>query len=163
MRRIKSYHKYSFTNDHGDPVLKSTKVKLGDLKIKDILKSSDNSDYNNTLLPLPITTNCKVIGTINRSEKVKRSLFKNNKHMRYTQDYDVLDMLDVMRPELIDPLVTANVKVFPGDWCYNFNNVIDMCDDSNDKQFEVSEIIDGYFSRAGLDLVLPKLPKYDSN
>lgn len=163
MRRIKSYHKYSFMNDHGEPVLKSTKVKLGDVKIKDILDNNDNRTYTDTLLPLPITRNCKVIGTINRDEKIKRSLFKNNKHMRYVQDYDVIDMLNVMRPELVDPLVSANVRVFPGDWCYNFNNVIDMCDDSNDKQFDVMDIIDGYFSRAGIDLVLPKLPMYSSD
>lgn len=102
-------------NDHGDPVLKSTKVKLGNLKIKDLISSSRNKSYDDTLLPLPITSNCKVIGTINRNEKIKRSLFKNNKHMRYQQDYDVLDMLNAMRPELVDPLVSANVKVFPGD------------------------------------------------
>jgi hypothetical protein len=163
MRRVKSYHKYKFVNNYGEPSLSSVKVDLRHLKIKDIIKDGDNTTVDTSMLPLPLTSYCKVIGTIDRKEKVKRSLFKQRKHERYEKDYDVLEMLDVMNPDMVEPLIDSNVKVYPGDWCYNFNNIIDMCDDSNDRQFDVDDIIDGYFSRAGIDLVLPKIPCYSSD
>lgn len=112
MMRVTKYHKYKFELINGKLVKDQERINLGNYKISRLInKNNRYSDKTNSLLPLPITKFCRLIGSITRYEKIKRDSIQQR---IYEKDYDISEIVQKFDPISYNEVLTKNVCVYTG-------------------------------------------------
>lgn len=112
MMRVTKYHKYKFELINGKLVKDEERINLGNYKISRLInKNNRYSDKTNSLLPLPITKFCRLIGSITRYEKIKRDSIQQR---IYEKDYDISEIVQKFDPISYNEVLTKNVCVYTG-------------------------------------------------
>jgi len=75
---------------------------------------------------------------------------------KYEPNYGVKVFLQNHSKNFNDYICNKKIKVFPGSWKFASQNLIDMATD-HEYKYSTEQLIDGYFSRIGVDLFLPRL------
>lgn len=160
MGRLKKYFIHSFETKDGKFINTSRLVNKRNDKLSDLIRDAKKYGYEHVDLPLPVTKFSRPVGVVKDDMYVSR--FVNNKKAGpFEKDSVVVDYLNIKNPDMLDELMSSNTGIFGGDWKYAQQNVINMCLNPRPENFRISDLINGYFSRSDIDLVLPKLSKYD--
>ena len=125
-------------------------------------RTTHNLDHDEFGLPLPINKFSRIVGVIRDDMRDKIPRHIKNKRS-YDMDPIVYQYMNLNRSELLTDFIEDDIKIFGGDWKYARQNIVNMCTDSKRKTYDYNELVDGYFSRADIDLVLPYLGKYNSD
>jgi hypothetical protein len=125
--------------------------------LRNIIRGSKTSklDHIEYGLPLPVTRNCKLVGVVD----IKKRVPNPSKNRVYEKD-DLIDYFMTKVDVNYSEDEFKNKSVFPGNWAYNSQNLIDMAT-PKDKIFSKYDIMDGYLSRIGIDLKLPYIGGFD--
>lgn len=157
MGRLKKYNLYKFETLNGKFIKSSRRVNMRNRSLKELIRIGRKHGYKKANLPLPLNKYSTIVGV------VKDNMYKVNllsQRRSYEYDYTVAEYLRIRHPELYNKLIDSGIKVYSGDWCNTHRNIHNMCGDERDFWFTYKELVDGYFSRVGIDLVLPDLSNY---
>lgn len=159
MGRLKKYNIYKFETKDGKFYDNGVRVNKRSESLKKLISTARTKGFEEAGLPLPVNKYSKPVGVIRDDMTIS-----NNRRPRvYERDYVVADWLTHSHPELLESMTDNEIKIFGGDWRYTIQNIHTMCSDVRDYSYRYDELIDGYFSRAGIDLILPKLNNYSSD
>jgi hypothetical protein len=120
------------------------------------LNGSTMPNHINYDLPLPVNKVSKIIGSY-RAPGGNKKIFESNNV--YDKNLLVQRLLMEVDKEYIDSRLSEPMFVCPGSHRYNSKNLRIMATPC-DKEYSVDELLDGYFSRVGIDLILPKFNKF---
>lgn len=156
MGRVRNYNKYHSYFGSNYVETKSRRILAKNRSVKEMIDSNRGSfNYDNDL-PLPLTKNSRLVGVYNLTNKNK--FF----HKDCEPDFTVRELLRRASPEFKELDDNHFIKVLPGSWKYNYQNLVDMATPVN-SEYSIDDLIEGIKSRKDIDLVLPLLPKYDVN
>lgn len=130
-------------------------VDLTRKSVKDFIRNNRGSFSFDNDLPLPVGPVSKIVGVYRGKYPVK--FFKGSYKPDYTAYHFLRKACDTFR-DLSDK---NSIKVFSGEWKYNWPNLRDMCTPHVNK-FTYDDMFKGLKSRVGIDLVLPEIPSYDA-
>ena len=126
-----------------------------------IKKIKCGGHYEDVGLPLPINKFSRPVGVIRDDMRDKRPYKIKNRE--YEKDSVVFEYMNINENEMLTEFTDKDTRIFSGDWRYARRNIVNMCTDNERRMYSYFELINGYFSRADIDLVLPKLGKYNSD
>lgn len=147
--RVVSNHEFSFDGSNFN--IKTKKYDFTNYKFKDILELN-NRYYKVGQGPLPLKTNdvCKLVGVYLGKLRKMRYVPK------YEPDYMAKHYLESVSSDFKQVMSDKIFEVHPGSWACASKNLATMAT-TNGVFYSSKEIIDGYFSRIGVDLYLPDL------
>lgn len=171
--KVKKFNNYCFKSVKGKFLVDKKKVDFSKINIKDRIRDyrkarkrmfllagnsyKTSNNINNLVnphdygLPLPVNKYSKIIGVFKYFKKPWLGI----KTRKYEREDVIHYALQNFRWDFINDNIDNKTSVFPGDFRYNSNNMLDMCTVPFD-EYSTEEILDGYFSRIGIDLCLPK-------
>jgi hypothetical protein len=157
MGRLNRFKTYKFENDGTKLSVKEFKHNFRGRSLRSIIRGSKTTklDHIEYGLPLPVTRNCKLVGVVD----IKKRVPNPSKGRVYEKD-DLIDYFMTKVDVNYSEDEFKNKSVFPGNWAYNSQNLIDMAT-PKDKIFSKYDIMDGYLSRIGIDLKLPYVGGFD--
>jgi len=157
MGRVGRYNKYLNFFKYGAVVEKVRKINLYHKNLKRIIKRESGKPYSfSNILPLPVNKISRIIGVF--PMRVNKPNYNKSS---YNQDYSVRHFLESQFPEFLRYLSGKIFIVLPGDWKYSFPNLVTMSTPHLVK-YGLNDIIAGYRSRVGVDLVMPIVPRYET-
>lgn len=177
--RVRKFFNYDFFFLNGEFRVKKIFVNMRNKSIKNAIREYKNArdkyiartegcresfeqinefvNSQNFDLPLPINKVSKIVGTFKFIKHQPRGFISKKEF----GDRSVINYgLSMLCAKFIDSIRGKNVGVFKGDFMYNSRNLVEMCTVPF-REYTCKELIDGYFSRIGIDLVLPRFDKYD--
>jgi len=143
---VKRFYNYEFFTEGYSLKLKVQQVNFSKINLFEYLKTVNSENFREKGIPLPITEVSKIVGVF------KGSLpFKVDNRDYHEDNY----VKNALKDEIIYDLNFLNNKqVYPGNWKYSKENLIDMCT-PKDKFYNCTDLINGIFSRVGIDFKLP--------
>jgi hypothetical protein len=161
MGRLRNYNIYKFETCDGKFIEESKEINMRGKSLGSLIKSARIQGYEAVDLPLPVNEYSRPVGVIR--DNMNTSNFSNNKNKHYEKDFVVSDYLRACRSEIFDKLMDSGTQIYSGEWKYAQGNIVNMCLNPRPQSFAINTLIDGYFSRAGIDLILPKLTNYSTS
>lgn len=153
MGRANDYNKYHTYFSYGQLIEKRRRVKLYKHSLKKLIKDNRGSFSFDNDLPLPVGKHSRIVGVYNRK------YFQKYFRPRWDPNYNFKTCLRRASEPFEKFDETYSIKVLPGNWQYNYMNLVDMTKPSK-RNYSYRELIDGLKSRKDIDLVLPSIPFY---
>lgn len=143
---VKRFNTYEFFTDGIIPSLKVIPQDFRKINLSKLLKGTTINNFREKGLPLPINKVSKIVGVF------KGTLpFKKDRSIYFRDNY----VRNVLVNELnVDFSMIQEKDVFPGSWPFSCHNMVQMCTLKNNC-YSPSDLINGVFSRVGIDFKLP--------
>jgi hypothetical protein len=154
MRRVTKFNLYKVFNVNGEVKKEVKAVDLTRVNLRELVAKANNTNYFELGLPLPVNKVSRVVGVY--AGPLNSRGFAPN----YEEDFDVKRLAMTHFTEFQEQIEGVNVKVLPGNWAFNCKNIEDMAS-SPTGDYKLQDLIDGYFSRIGIDLVLPNIGEFE--
>lgn len=151
---VKKFYNFEFYTKGIIPEVKANFFNFSKVKLKDHLKGTTLSNFRDKGLPIPINSISSIVGVFkgNLPLKKDKSLYIRDKVTR-----DVL-----INEPLYDWSKIQNKDVFPGSWIYSNHNLVQMATPKKNC-YSPSDLINGIFSRVGIDFKLPYIKYWNIN
>jgi hypothetical protein len=151
MGRIRLVRNHKFIFDGSNFKVKTKEYDFTNYRFKDII-NLNNLHYRTGEGPLPLKTGevCRLVGVY--LGKLRKMKYVPN----YAPDYVAKHFLESVSSDFKTSMSNKLHEVHPGSWACASRNLTLMAT-YNPKHYSCKEIIDGYFSRIGVDLYLPNL------
>lgn len=143
---VKRFNIYKFFSKDYVPILEVIPFDFRKIKISKLIKKVTMSNHLSLGFPLPITSVSKIVGVFKGSVPFKvdsRTYF----HDRFAEE-------EFLKDQFVDHDFFQHKEIIPGSWKYSNQNLIDMCTPKT-AFYTPQELINGIFSRVGIDFKLP--------
>lgn len=147
--RLVKNHKFKFNGERFDITTKE--FDFTNYKFKDIIELNNRFHVEGEgPLPLKTSETCRLIGVyLGKLRKMRYT-------PTYSADYLAKHYLESVSNDFKQVMSDKIYEVHPGSWACASKNLSTMSKSSG-KFYSCKDIIDGYFSRIGIDLFLPNL------
>jgi hypothetical protein len=143
---VRKFRNYRFTCDSYTPHLEEKTFDFSKIRLSVYLKEVNKDNYFEKGLPLPLTSVSKIVSVFKGGLpfKVDSRAYVPDSNVRkvFANDLDY------------DFTKLQNKEIIPGNWMYSNANLVDMATPKK-VFYNSSQLIDGLFSRVGVDFKLP--------
>lgn len=144
---VKKFKNYRFSSKNFVPTLYEKEFNFRNLRLTEYLKGTTMENYFEKGLPLPLTSVSKIVGVFKGGVP-----FKVDNRLYCEDDY-VWDGFN--NRDLRYDMTRINHKtIIPGSWKFSNQNLVDMATPKT-TCYSPAELINGIFSRVGIDFKLP--------
>lgn len=151
---VKRFIDYEFFSIDYDIKLRVREFNFSKTKLSTYLRGVNMENFREKGIPLPLTSVSKIVGVFKGTVPFKVD------GRKYGQDQYVIDSLNGER--VYDLSSLNNKEIYPGSWKYSKENLIDMCT-PKERFYSCTELINGIFSRVGIDFKLPYIKYWNIN